>query len=943
LSVKINTSFLVLSICLWVLGATQLSAKQPEQWYEQKFKQMSLDEKIGQLFMVAAYTNKDAQHIQQLENLIDQYHVGGMCFFQNDALKQAYMSNYLQSLSNTPLLIGIDGEWGLAMRLQKTQRFPYAITLGALNDSSSTYAVASEIGKQMHRLGIHMNFAPDVDINSNPNNPIIGFRSFGENKHRVAMHALAYHRGLLSEGVLGCAKHFPGHGDVYTDSHLDMPEIDKPLSSLDSSELFPYKALIKDGIPSIMTGHLHLPQLDNRPNRPASLSHLIIDTLLKQQMGFTGLVITDALNMKGVSKYYLAGDLELEAFMAGNDILLFSEHVAEGFDKIKQAILSGKISEDKLNQSVLKILYWKQRVGLNHYQAIDINQLQSDLNPSSSSNIIQKVAEGVVGYINTPKQIPMIDANQTVFIALDAQPGSAWELAAKAHGIQYLNLPREANSDVIHKLTRNIKPYQNVVISLHQPKVWKQLKSGYSDLDFKNIQTIVNEKPSTIVGFCNPYTLKYLPKNANIIAAYEDLTEFQMTASKLLFEHQTTSSHLPIQFQYLSSKSSSSKMDLNQLNLIDGVVDQLLSKKASPGCRVLVLKDGKAVFDKAYGYLNYDKLKKVNDSTVYDIASITKIAATTLAVMKLYENGELHLNKTLKDYLPQAIGTNKADLKISDILQHRAGLTAWIPFYKESLPHIDSVYAKASDTLYSIKVADQLFMLKANKDTIYKRIFESPLESRVYRYSDLSMILMQLVVEQISGMGLDEYVKTQFYTPMGLTHITYNPWQHRPLHDIAPTQMDRQFRQQMLCGYVHDPAAAMLGGVSGHAGLFSNAYDLAALMQMLLDSGRYNGKTYLKLSTIKHFTAYQNLDSRRGLGFDKPDFSGKTSPASTKGSSNMFGHTGFTGTCAWADPKHGLVYVFLSNRICPDEENKELINGNYRTRIQDIIYKSLGL
>ena len=422
MSVKINTSYFVLSLCLWVLGTTQLSAKQPEQWYEQKFKQMNLDEKIGQLFMVAAYTNKDAQHIQQLENLIDQYHVGGLCFFQNDALKQAYMSNYLQSLSNTPLLIGIDGEWGLAMRLQKTQRFPYAITLGALNDSSSTYEVASEIGKQMHRLGIHMNFAPDVDINSNPNNPIIGFRSFGENKHRVAMHALAYHRGLLSEGVLGCAKHFPGHGDVYTDSHLDMPEIDKPLSSLDSSELFPYKALIKDGIPSIMTGHLHLPQLDNRPNRPASLSHLIIDTLLKQQMGFTGLVITDALNMKGVSKYYLAGDLELEAFMAGNDILLFSEHVAEGFDKIKQAILSGKISEDKLNQSVLKILYWKQRVGLNNYQAININQLQSDLNPSSSSTIIQKVAEGVVGYIKTPKQMSIIDANQTVFVALDAQP-----------------------------------------------------------------------------------------------------------------------------------------------------------------------------------------------------------------------------------------------------------------------------------------------------------------------------------------------------------------------------------------------------------------------------------------------------------------------------------------------------------------------------------------
>ena len=923
----------------------QLSANnaQPEQWYEFRLKQMSLDEKIGQLFMVAAYTNKDAQHIQQLESLIENYHVGGLCFFQNDALKQAYLSNYLQNLSKTPLMIGIDGEWGLAMRLQKTQRFPYAITLGASDDSSLTYQVASDMGKQMKRLGIHINFAPDVDINSNPNNPIIGFRSFGENKHRVAMHALAYHRGLLSQGVLGCAKHFPGHGDVYTDSHMDMPEIDKPLTSLDTLELFPYKALIKDGIPSIMTAHLHLTQLDARPNRPASLSAPIIDTLLKQRLGFNGLVITDALNMKGVSKYFAPGELELEAFMAGNDILLFSEHVAEGFAQIKQAIESGKVSETTLNERVKKILYWKQRVGLNAYKDIPIQNLLSDINPAESSQTLLQVAKSVVGFIKKPNQTSNIDANNTVFVALDPSPGNQWELNAKSHGIQYISIPRDAGHEFLHKVLKTVRAHEHVVISLHQPKVWKQLKSGYSDLDFKNIQSIANEKPSTIVGFCNPYTLKYLPKQNNIIAAYEDLPEFHMQAGNLLFNHLNTLTHLPINFQFISSINKTAAVDLEQLNLIDGVVEQLLKKKASPGCRVLVLKDGKTVFDKAYGFLNYDKLKSVNDSTVYDIASITKIASTTLAVMKLYESGQLHLNKSLKDYLPQSVGTNKADLKISDILQHRAGLTAWIPFYKEALPHIDSVFTSAVDSSYSIKVANQFYMLKANRDTIYKRIFDSPLESKIYRYSDLSMMLMQLVVEQITGMGLDQYVKTTFYSPMGLTHITYNPWQHKPLHDIAPTQMDRQFRQQMLCGYVHDPAAAMLGGVSGHAGLFSNAYDLGAIMQMLLDSGRYKGKTYLKLSTIKHFTAYQNLDSRRGLGFDKPDFSGKTSPASTKGSSGMFGHTGFTGTCAWADPKYGLVYVFLSNRICPDEENKELINGNYRSRIQDIIYKSLGL
>jgi beta-N-acetylhexosaminidase len=332
----------------------------------------------------------------------------------------------------------------------------------------------------------------------------------------------------------------------------------------------------------------------------------------------------------------------------------------------------------------------------------------------------------------------------------------------------------------------------------------------------------------------------------------------------------------------------------------------------------------------------------VNDSTLYDIASITKIASTTLAVMKLYDEGKLDLNKNLGDYVPQAKGTNKEHLVISDILQHRAGLTAWIPFYKETLPYVDSIYCKIEDSAFCIKVADKFFMLKANKDTIYKRVFSSALENRNYRYSDLSMILMQLVVEQISGKPLDQYVEEQFYGPMGLQHISYNPWKRFPLDNIAPTQEDRLFRQQEICGYVHDPAAAMLGGVSGHAGVFSTVQDLASLMLMLNDSGKYRGHQYIKSSTVVKFTSYQRTDSRRGLGFDKPDFSGKISPASTLGSKLMFGHTGFTGTCTWVDPKYNLVFVFLSNRICPDEENKELISGNYRTRIQDVIYESIG-
>ena len=930
----------ILSFCLFCQSG--LNAQVPEFWHEYQLKQMSLDEKIGQLFMVAAYSNKDAQHTLDLENQVLNYHVGGLVFFQNDPLKQAYLSNYLQSISKVPLMLGIDAEWGLAMRLQHTQKFPYAITLGALQNDSLAFEVGAAIGRDLKRLGMHINFAPDVDINVNPKNPIIGFRAFGDDKKRISFTADAFSKGMLSEDVLSCAKHFPGHGDVHTDSHLDMPEVDKSYKQLDTSEFYPFKYLIKQGVPSIMVAHIFYPQLDSRPNRPASLSKYIIDTVLRQKMNYDGLVITDALNMKGVSKYYEPGFIELEAFLAGNDVLMFSENVPKAFELIKDAILKGLVSEAELDKRVSRILKWKKVAGLDHYKPIETSHLLQDLNSNRNDILLQNVANQTVEIIRDPQGlIKQLDNSKTVFVTVGDLLESTWKTELSSQGLtHFISMDKDANAEKQGGLLNKLGPYSTVVVSLHQAKFWKQEKAGYSENDFGLIKLLASKKKVIVVGFCNPYVLQYLPDNVTVVAGYEDLQCFHHAVLDLILGKINQKGQLPIKLRAYNrtNESTGSINNTNKLNEIDGIVQQLMQKKAAPGCRVLVLKDGKEVFNRSYGYLNYDKLKKVNDSSMYDIASVTKIAATTLAVMKLYEEGKIDLQKTLGHYLPQVQGSNKADLVISDVLQHRAGLTAWIPFYKETLPFIDSVYCAKEDSAFCVKVADKLFMLKANKDTIYKRIFASPLESKVYRYSDLSMILMQLVVEKVSGQSLDQYVDYHFYKPMGLKYITFNPWKKQKTDNIAPTQLDRLFRQQELCGYVHDPGAAMLGGVSGHAGIFSTAGDLAALMQMLVQGGTYKNREYLKLSTIKKFTSYQNLDSRRGLGFDKPDFTGKVSPASTMGSHQMFGHTGFTGTCTWADPKSGLVFVFLSNRICPIEENKELITGNYRTRIQDVIY-----
>jgi CubicO group peptidase (beta-lactamase class C family) len=655
--------------------------------------------------------------------------------------------------------------------------------------------------------------------------------------------------------------------------------------------------------------------------------------------------------MKGVAKYYTGGDADLEAFKAGNDVILFSDNVVAGISRIKRAINEGDITEKELDQRVLKILKYKQNVGLNQYQPIVLNNLENDLKGVENKALLQTVANQTVSVIKDQKNmLPLHSTKHTVAICIGEAMGSQWSTYLKANGIhEVLLVEKNTNEKNIQALLKKVEHATHVIVSLHSPKVWSQQNAGYTANDFRLIQLLAAKKNTIVIGFCNPYAMQYVNSKATMIAGYEDLDYYHQAAIQILFGHLKSTGLLPVKID-LSTKTtlpnvntaSTSNINYEALQSIDGIVAQLIQKKGAPGCRVLALKDGKEIFNKSYGYLNYNKKKAVNDSTIYDIASITKIAATTLAIMKLYEEGQLNLEATLGTYLPQAKGTNKENLVIADILQHRAGLTAWIPFYKETLPFVDSIYCSKSDTAYCIKVADKFFMLKANKDTIYKRVFASALESRTYRYSDLSMILMQLVVEKISGMPLDEYVKNNFYAPMGLQHIGYLPWKSHDLANIAPTQEDRLFRQQEICGYVHDPGAAMLGGVSGHAGVFSTVVDLGAIMQMLNDGGLYKGKQYISKATITKFTAYQRSDSRRGLGFDKPDFSGKTSPASTMGSTLMFGHTGFTGTCTWADPKYNLVFVFLSNRICPDEENKELINGNYRTRIQDVLYKAIG-
>ena len=923
-------------------------------WYEQQIKSMNLDQKIGQLFMVAAYSNKEASHTAEIENLILNYHIGGLIFFQNDALKQAYLTNYYQSLSKTPMMIGIDGEWGLAMRLQNTQKFPYAITLGALNSDSLVFQIAAAQARQFKRIGIHINFAPVVDINNNPKNPIIGFRSFGDNKYRVARLASAFSNGLMSENILSCAKHFPGHGDVHTDSHLDMPIVNKSKKELDSLELYPFQYLIKNGVPSVMVAHIQYPQLERYSKKPSSLSKYTIDTLLKQEMGFNGLVFTDALNMKGASKNFAPGYIDLEAYKAGNDILLFSENVPLAHQIIKKQILSVKLSEKDLDAKVLKILKWNEYVGLSQYQAIDLKNLENDLKGDENLELFKQVANNTVSKVNDPlKILPLTKTSKVIALTIGDNIPNSYTKKLSENNVTSIQLSKNASAKVIQNVQKKITVGTTVIVSIHQPKVWNQQTAGISQSEYNLINQLQLKHKVIVIGFCSPYALQNIKKNAAIVAAYEDSEAFHFAAINLIYNQIKEKGTVPVKLQFgqitttpkfPSFNPNADGIDTTMLLPIDDIANQLLKNKAAPGCRILVTKNNKIYYDKCFGYLTYENKAKVEPNTVYDIASVTKVASTTISVMKLFDEGKLSINKKLGDYLPETIGTNKQNLIIKDVLMHQAGLTAWIPFYKATLPNFDHCYTQKIDSNHTVLICDDMYELNGLKDSVYKEILESELESKTYRYSDLGMILMQKVVETISKKPLDVFVYDEFYSPMNLSRITYLPLANGlNKTEIAPTQNDVIFRRQIIKGHVHDPAAAMLGGISGHAGLFSDAYSLAYIMEMLNNKGVYKGKRYLKEATVIEFTKYHSKNSRRGLGFDKPDFSGKSSPASTIGSDLMFGHTGFTGTCVWADPKHNLVYVFLSNRTFPNEENRELISGNYRTRIQDQVYKAIGL
>ncbi|MFH0865788.1 MAG: glycoside hydrolase family 3 N-terminal domain-containing protein [Bacteroidota bacterium] len=963
---------LVIFLLFITLNSKSQHVQEDSLWVDSVFKTLNPDERITQLFMVSLSTTGDNYYFENVAKTICTYKTGGVIFFKRNVKKTAKWINALQNQADVPLLVGIDAEWGLSMRLDSTPAFPRQLTLGAIQNDSLIYQMGLEIGKECKRIGVHINFAPVVDINSNPKNPVINSRSFGENKYNVARKGLMYMNGIQDAGILACAKHFPGHGDTDTDSHLALPVIHHSKMMIDTLDLYPFKKLISGNVSSVMVGHLNVPSLDSSKNSISSLSEPIITYLLKKELGFRGLVISDALDMMGVSKTYKNGNAELKALQAGVDILLYPQNIPDALKRIKKAIDSSEISQSIIDEKCKKVLLYKYRAGLASFKPVKIDSLYEDLNSPEAENIQHELYEKSITLVkNDNNLIPLlcIDTLCIASVAIgDSSLKSYQSVLSRYAPVDAYALSKRHKKKEADSLMKMLSNYDLVIISLHNTTNLAYNDFGITQQTIDFIDTLRQSKKIILDFFANPYSLVMLKDTENIesiIVSYQDNAISEMLSAQIIFGGiscdgklpVTASSEFPLNAGIVSDSVCRLKYTIPQeLNIspedlaqIDSIALKGIKEKAYPGCVVLVAKDGKVFYNKAFGYHTYENKVPMLASDIFDMASITKIAASTLAIMKLYDEVKLNIDMQLGMYLPILKKTNKEHIVIRDLLAHQAKLKAWIPFYKETFKNgkIDTnIYKKVKSEKYPYRVADSLYIRIDYQDSIIHEIIKSPLlKKKEYVYSDMGFYLMMKIVEKLSGEKFEDYLNENFYWPLGMSTAGFKPRERFELSRIVPTELDTAWRKQLVWGDVNDQGAAMMGGVCGHAGLFCNAYDIATLMQMLLQNGEYAGKKYLDSSTIAEFTKCQFPENknRRGLGFDKPVLDQKESSLNSKSASaSSYGHSGFTGTFFWVDPEVNLIYIFLSNRVYPDPNNKKITELGIRPDIHQAIYNAVA-
>jgi beta-glucosidase-like glycosyl hydrolase/CubicO group peptidase (beta-lactamase class C family) len=960
-------SLIIFSLCNSLLFA---QAKTQEQiWVDSVYNSLNLNQRIAQLLVVRANQSGEG-YFRNIQKYIKKYNIGGVTFFKNSPVKQALITNHWQSLSKTPLLISIDGEYGVGMRLDSIFKFPFQITLGAIQNDSLIYKMGKEIAWQCKRLGIQMNFAPVIDINVNPKNPVINSRSFGEDKYNVSRKGIMYMKGLQDEGIIATAKHFPGHGDTGSDSHHTLPIIKHNKIRLNDIELFPFKELIKQNLGGIMIAHLYIPAYEKGKNIASTLSPTIVTDLLKKDLNFKGLIVTDALDMKGVTKYFKSGVIEVKALQAGNDILLLPADVSKAIKKIRKAVGKGVLSKKLIEERCKKVLGYKYKAGLNNLKKIKIKNIVVDINHNRAKFLNRKLYEEALTIVKNQDSLLPLKRLDTLKIASliigNTEKGIFQKRLDLYANVDHFYTKSDITQKEQNKLFSQLKNYNAVIVGIQNTGISVRKKFGITSSAINFVNTLQKQNKIIFDLFANPYALAYFKTEQihAVIVSYQDNYDTHDLSAQLIFGGIEAKGKLPvtinreyplytgihtnkIRLAYTTPEYFGiSKQDILK---VDSIALHGIKEKAYPGCQVLAAKDGKVFYHKSFGKHTYLSKNKVDNMDIYDVASLTKIVASTISVMRLYENNVFDLDRPVSDYLHYLKGTNKENIILRDLLTHQAQFQAWIPYYRSTLnakkKQDPDVYRNKISEKFPTRVAENLYIRRNYAYRIMDSIIISPLrEKKDYKYSDLGFYVLARAIESICNMPLDEYTRLNFYNSLGLTTLGYLPREHFSLTRIIPTENDVEFRKQLLHGDVHDPGAAMLGGVCGHAGVFSNSNDLAVILQLMLNKGVYGGQKYFEKSTVEEFTRYQFPlnENRRGLGFDKPllEYDAK-GPNCKSASEKSYGHSGFTGTYMWADPKNNLIYIFLSNRVHPNASNPRIYKLDIRTNIHEAFYEAL--
>jgi beta-glucosidase-like glycosyl hydrolase/CubicO group peptidase (beta-lactamase class C family) len=944
-------------------------------WVDSVLKSLTADQRIAQCIWIAGYSNRDISHEVEVSDIIRNFGPGGIVFFQGTAEKQAELTNYYQKISKVPILISMDAEWGLGMRLQNVEKFPYQMTLGAISNDSVIYKMGKVVANQCKRMGVHINFAPVADINNNPGNPVINYRSFGENRENVTSKALMYMKGMQDNGVLATIKHFPGHGDTNTDSHLDLPVITHSRARLDSIELFPFLNLINEGAGAVMTAHLNLPSLDSASNLPSSLSPVIITDLLKTEMGFKGLIISDAMNMKGVTKYFNPGEAEAQALIAGNDVAEFVTDIDAAIKAIKKAVAQKKLSNAEIDLKCRKVLALKYWSGLSIPRLIKKENITNEISTHQSIALIRDLyADALTVLINKDSILPLKNLRdlKIAAVAINRHSISTYQKRLlDYYPVDTFNIdPSEEKRSM--ELISRLSEYDLVIAGVfntdQRPNMNFGIKPGLSSFLDKLMET----KKTIITYFGNPYAidkLKAMQKASGLILAYQENDYTEDLSAQLIFGGIRGIGALPVtinenwpsgfgiktqgNIRIRYGLPENAEMSSDFLNSkIDSIANIGLKAKAYPGCEVMVARKGIVVFQKTYGFHTYEDRIAVQKNDLFDLASVTKVSSTLAGLMLLDSEGKFSPDLKLGDYLPEFRRTNKGDLLMKDLLTHQAGLKEWIQFWKETVKPDSSfkrrIFSHEYSEKYPLKVANDLYINKNYRKKIFNEIKRSPLGEKKYAYSDLTFIIAPGIIEKLTGEKWYNFVTDNIYHKLGAYDIGFNPYLKYSLERVVPTEYDSLFRRQLLHGTVHDEGAAMLGGISGHAGLFATANDLMKLLELYRRMGTYGGEQLIGKDVIEKYSRVQfpENNNRRGLGFDKPLLNNKELSQSeaypAKSATNQsFGHSGYTGTFVWIDPVYEISYIFLSNRVYPTRNNNLLSDLNIRTEILQAIYDSV--